>query len=582
MVTLTDKHQVARTLRDISLLLQLRGENAFKARAYDLGADRIAGLNEDLGKLVEENRLSELPGIGSALAEKITELVTTGHLAYMDKIRGDFPVTILDLLALPDLGPKKVSALWKELNLGTIDALEVACRGALVRGLKGFGEKTEAKILEGIERYRRAHARWLLGDALPRAQELLEVIQGAPGVVRASLAGSVRRGCETVGDVDIVASAREAGPVMDVLVRHSSVAQVIGRGDNKCSVRLVDDLQVDLRVLPDEDFATGVHHLTGSKAHHIRLRGIALDRGLKLSEYGLMRGEQKLSVPDEATLYGLLGMSYVPPELREDSGEVEAALSASLPSPLLERREVRGAIHSHSTWSDGRNTLEEMAFAARAMGFEYLTVTEHSQTASYARGMSAESLLEQWAEIDALNARLGDFRLLKGIETDILEDGSLDFPPEVLDRLDVVIASIHIRHGMGESAMTERVLKALDNPYTHILGHPTGRLISSRDPFPLDMERVFARAAERGVAIEINGNPERLDLKAEHVRRALFHGVKLVVSADSHNVDGLSHVAFSVATARKGWARSSDVLNRLPVDEFLRQLRPKPVPAAHG
>jgi DNA polymerase (family 10) len=349
---------------------------------------------------------------------------------------------------------------------------------------------------------------------------------------------------------------------------------VIGRGVNKCSVRLgPDDLQVDLRVLPDEDFATGLHHLTGSKAHHIRLRGIAQGRGLKVSEYGLFRGDEKLAVPDEAALYSLLGMQYVPPELREDMGEVEAALLGKLPTDLLTIGDVQGAVHSHSTWSDGRNSLEDMAKAAKELGFSYLTVTEHSAAASYARGLTAERLREQWDEIDRLNGQLQGIRLLKGIEADILEDGRLDLPQQVMSSLEVVIASVHVRHGMDEAQMTERVLRALDQPHTQILGHPTGRLLLSRDPFLMDMDAVFTRAAERGVAIEVNGNPQRLDLKAEHVQRALELGVRLVVSVDAHCVEDLSNIAYAVATARKGWAQAKNVLNTRAATEFLSALR---------
>jgi DNA polymerase (family 10) len=574
MIIVMDKLEVAQALRNIALLLQVRGENAFKSRAYENGAERIAGLGEDLGKLVQEKRLIELPGIGEALAEKIEELVTTGHLTYFDELLGDMPPTILELLALPDLGPKKAAALWSELRIEDIAALEAACKEGKVRELKGFGAKTEAKLLEGIARYRRAHTRRLLGDVLPRAIAILERIEAAPGLIRASLAGSVRRSRETVADVDIVASANEPGAVMDALATHSSVAQLIGRGENKCSVRLApDDLQVDLRVLTDADFATALHHLTGSKAHHLRLRSIAHDRGLKISEYGLFRGDEKLLIPDEAALYAALGMQPVPPELREDTGEVEAALEGQLPQRLVEQADIQGAIHSHSTWSDGESSLLEMARAAQSLGFRYLTVTEHSQAASYARGLSPEDLRRQWEEIDEINAQLPGFRLLKGMEADILEDGELDLPRELLEKLEVVIASIHVRHGMDEGQMTQRVLKALDHPRTLILGHPTGRLLLSRDPYALDMEAVFTRAAERGVAIEVNGNPQRLDLKAEHVRSALRHGVKLVISVDAHSVEGLSHVAYSVATARRGWAQPKDVLNCLSADEFLQSLR---------
>jgi DNA polymerase (family 10) len=573
-----DKAAVAQVLREMSMLLQAKGENPFKVRAYDVGAERIAGLQEDLGRLVAEGRLTELQGIGKALADKVSELVTTGRLGAHEELKREFPPGLTELLKVPDLGPKKLLALWQSLGVGDVDGLERACREGRVRGVKGFGEKSEARILAGVEVLRRATegaGRRRLGDVLPVAQELLAHVRELPGVVRASLAGSVRRGAETVGDVDLLASAPDARAVLEALTRHPKVAQVLGSGGTKASVRLAHtDLQVDLRVLPDEDFATALHHFTGSKGHHLRLRHLARERGLTVSEWGVFRDDGvKLPVPDEAALYALLGMPYIPPELREDTGEVEAALAGTLPADLLEAADVAGVVHSHSTWSDGRNTLEEMALAARALGLRYLTATEHSQAAIYAGGMTLERLERQWAEIDALNARLEGVRILKGIEVDILEDGALDFPAAVLERLDVVIGSIHVRHSMDEEQMTRRVLRALDAPHLHILGHPTGRLIQERDPFPLRMEEVLDRAAERGVAVEVNGNPHRLDLKAEHVRMAVQRGVRLVVSSDSHSTLDVANVRYAVATARRGWARRRDVLNTLDAEAFTRSLR---------
>lgn len=573
-----DRQTVVRTLREIALLLQMRGENAFKSRAYEVAADRIAGSQEDLQELVANRRLQELPGIGKAIAEKVTELCTTGRLPYYEELKASFPPGISEMVKVPDLGPKKAVILWQELQVSTVDELEKACQDHRVREIRGFGEKSEAKILAGIEVYRRAAAnpeRRRLGDVLHLAEDILRHVQQGPGVKRAALGGSLRRFCETVADVDLIASAPEAGPVMDHFAAHSQVREVLGRGDSKCSVRLFRaDLQVDLRVVPDEDFATALHHFTGSKAHHIRLRGLALDRGLKISEWGVHRGDQKLSVPDEPALYDLLGMQYVPPELREDWGEVEAALERRLPEDLLRLEDVQGNVHSHSTWSDGKNSLEEMARTAQAMGLRYLTVTEHSQAASYARGLTYEALQRQWAEIDGLNEKLqGAFRLLKGIEVDILEDGRLDFPDQVLQKLDVVIGSIHVRHGLDGEAMTRRVLRAFDNPHLHILGHATGRLINERAPYDLQMERILDRAAEKGVAIEVNGSPHRLDIRADYVRMALQRGIRLTASTDSHSTSELQYLTYSVGTARKGWARRGDILNTLPADQFVHALR---------
>jgi DNA polymerase (family 10) len=571
-----DKATVAQVLRDISLLLQMKGENAFRSRAYDTAADRITGLGEDLGALVREGRLQELPGIGQAIADKVSELVTTGKLAYFESLKAEFPPGVLELVRVPDLGPKKALVLARQLGVEGVDALEKACREGRVRQLQGFGEKSEAKLLDGIALYRRTvNPRRLLGEALPVAERLLESVKAAPGVIRASLGGSVRRRAETIGDVDLIASAPEASAVFDAFTRSPEVAHVIGRGESKCSVRLHErDLQVDLRVLPDEDFATALHHFTGSKAHHVRLRGLAQERGMKISEWGVHDANgQKLHVPDEATLYRLLGMQYVPPELREDTGEIEAALAGKLPEDLVTLEDIQGAVHAHSTWSDGKNSLEEMARAAQALGLKYLTVTEHSQAAIYAGGLKEDDLRRQWEEIDRVNEAVPGVRLLKGIEVDILESGALDYSDTVLERLEVVIGSIHVRHGMDEEQMTRRLLQAFDNPHLHILGHPTGRLLQSREPYPLRMEAVLDKAAERGVVVEVNGKPERLDLKTEHIRQALQRGVKLVVSADAHKAADLGNLAFAVATARRGWARKGDIVNTLPAEGFIHRLR---------
>jgi DNA polymerase (family X) len=571
---------VVRVLRNISLLLQLKGENSFKSRAYDVGADRIAGLGDgDLADRVAKKTLKELPGIGDALAQKITELVTTGKLDYYEKLRAEYPPGILELVKIQDLGPKKAQALWKNLGVGDLAGLEAACKDGKVRGLKGFGEKSEEKILAGIELFKRntGSTRKRIAEVLPIAEQLLERVRAAPGVIRASLGGSVRRFCETVADVDLIASAADPKPVFDAFKSHAEVAQLIGEGESKCSVRLTkDDLQVDLRVLPDEDFATALHHFTGSKAHHIRLRGLALDRGLTISEWGVFQVEEpkaKQHVPEERDLYRLLGMQYVPPELREDWGEVEAALAGTLPEDLISEADVLGNVHGHTTWSDGRNSLEEMARAALAMGLQYITVTEHSQTAFYAGGLKEDDLKRQWEEIDRVNDTVKGIRLLKGIESDILEDGSLDYPEKILEQLDVVIGSIHQRYSLDEDRTTRRVLAAFDNPHFHIWGHPTGRLINKREAAGMRMEEILDKAADKKVVVEVNGSPERLDLKAEHVRLALERGVKLVVSTDAHSVGELKNLRYSVATARKGWARKSDVLNTLPADQFAAALK---------
>lgn len=590
-----DKAVVVKALRDLGAYLQLNGENAFKVRAYDIAAERIAGLSEELGTIIEEKRLTSLPGIGESIAKKIEEFVTTGKMETLEALRAQFPPKMLELMTVPDLGPKKAKALFDQLAVGSLDDLERACRDQKVRGLKGFGQKTEEKLLAGLEIARRAASsggRKRLGDVLPQADALLEWIRQAPGVIRASLGGSVRRQRETVADVDLIASAPDAAPVFAHFQKFPLVAEVLGAGESKSSVRLKEtDLQVDLRVLPDEDFASALHHFTGSKAHHIKLRGLALEKGLTISEWGVFRmkdgqiaqagvarheqAESKLPLKDEAELYRLLGMQYVPPELREDWGEIEAALAQRLPADLVTAKDIAGNVHSHTTWSDGANSLEEMARAAKALGFTYFTVTEHSQTSGYAGGLTLDRLKAQWDEIDRVNETVKGIRLLKGIESDILEDGRLDYPDAVLEQLDVVIGSIHQRYSQDEAQMTKRVLAAFDNPFLHIWGHPTGRLINKREPAPMRMEEILDKAAKKGVIVEVNGCPDRMDLSPEHVRLALSRGLKLSVSTDAHSVKELSaHLPFALASARKGWARVADVVNTLSADGFLGALRP--------
>jgi DNA polymerase (family 10) len=579
-MVLNDKSAVVKALRDMGLLKQIKGENSFKTRAYEIAAERIAGLADDIGELVSKGKLTDLPGIGDSMAAKITELVTTGKIASLEELRAEFPPGVLELLQVPELGPKKAKILHEQLQVGSIDELEAACKAQRVRGLKGFGEKTEEKLLAAIIVARRttSGSRRRLSQVLPKARKLLELIKTAPGVVRASLGGSVRRMRETVADVDLIVSAVDPEPIFKLLTQLPDVQQVIGQGESKASVRLYDkdgDLQVDLRVLPDEDFATALHHFTGSKAHHIRLRSLAIDRGLKISEWGVHRGEEKLKITTEDDIYALLDMDPVPPELREDWGEIEAALEHRIPKDLITQEDVVGNIHSHTTWSDGRNSLEEMANTAKAMGLKYLTVTEHSQTAGYAGGLKEDDLKRQWDEIDAINATMKGFTLLKGVESDILEDGRLDYPEKLLAQLDVVICSIHQRHSQNEEQMTKRVLAAFDNPFFMIWGHPTGRLLLKREPAPMRMEQILDKAAERGITIEVNGAPERLDLSAEHVRLALQRKLKLVVSTDAHSITELhDNLPYAVGTARKGWARKGDILNARSIQDFKAALRP--------
>ena len=572
-----DKVEIARALREIGALLEVDGENPFKVRAYEAGARALEGLAGGLGPLVEEGRLEELPGIGEALARKIADLHRTGTTPTLEKLRASHPPGTLELVQVPELGPRKVAALQAALGIGGLDELERACLEGRVRGVKGFGEKTEQRILEGVRRLRArsAERRVLLADALAQAEPLLAWLRAAPGSPRVELAGSARRMRETVADLDLVAASDDPAALSARLASGPGVAEVLARGGTKSVARLASGLQVDLRVVPPADFATLLHHGTGSKAHHVRLRGLARDRGLTLSEWGLERldGGGKLPIASEEALYAALGMAYVPPELREDQGEIEAARAGAIPGDLVREEDVRGLVHCHTTWSDGRATLEEMARAADALGVEYLTVTDHSRTAGYAGGLDADRLRRQWDELAAVQERVR-VRLLRGTESDILEDGALDFPDAILGQLEVVVASVHARHRMDEDQMTRRLVRCMSLPVFKIWGHALGRLLLDRDPFPCRVEEVLDALGRSRGAVEVNGDPKRLELEPRWLRAATARGIPIVLSVDAHSVRDLGYLRWAAATARRGWVRRGQVLNTLPVDEFRRAVRP--------
>ncbi|TMA76448.1 MAG: DNA polymerase/3'-5' exonuclease PolX [Deltaproteobacteria bacterium] len=573
--------EVAAVLREISQLLQLKGENAFKVRAYDMGADAFETLPPDpaasggLYERVKAGTLSELEGVGKAIDQKVTELVNTGKLEYLEKLRLDFPRGALDLVQIPGLGPRKAAILIRELDVVNLDDLEKAAHAGRVRVLKGFGEKTEQAILEGIAKVRvRQTARKPLWETRPLAEQLVATVRRAPGVVRAEIAGSVRRYNETNGDVDVVAAVKgPVEPVMQAFADAAGVAEVLARGGTKCSVRLRDGLQADLRVVTEAQFATALHHFTGSKQHHVKLRGIARDKGLSISEYGLARldGGAPLQPESEEALYGMLGLQPVPPELREDLGELELAAKRELPQ-LVAQPDIRGFVHCHSTWSDGKATIEEMVRAAGALGAEFITITDHTRAAHYANGLDVERLRRQWDEIAEVQEKVPQVQILRGSEVDILEDGALDWPPDILDKLDVVICSVHQRFKLDEARQTERIRRALLHPKCGIWGHPTGRYLGDRDPMPARWEELIAIAAERGVTIECNGTPHRLDFSAELLRVARKHKAKICLSVDAHSTKELENLHYAVGTARRGWTERDRVINARPADQFLKMM----------
>lgn len=571
-----DKLGVARALRELGALLQVQGENPFKVRAYEAAARSLEESREDLGALVRGGRLRSLPGVGEAIEKKIAELHATGHTPLLDRLRAELPPGILELMQVPELGPRKIARLHAALGVDGLAALEAACEAGRVRAVPGFGEKTERKILEGLRRLRERPSRMLLPQAMALGERLLEHLRAGPGCRRADFAGSLRRRRETVGDLDLVAEADDPGALFDHFLRGPAVAEVLGRGDSALTVRLGGGEQVDLRAAPAGEYAALLHHLTGSQAHHAKLRGLARERGLALSERGLEKldGGGRLPVGSEEELYAALGLAFVPPELREDAGELEAARDGRLPRDLVRLEDVRGLVHCHTRFSDGRATVEEMARAADALGVEYLTITDHSPAAHYAGGVGLDRLQAQWDEIARVQ-ELVRVRLLRGTESDILEDGALDYPDRILERLDVVVASVHSRLQQDEEQMTRRLVRAMRLPFFKIWGHALGRLLLEREPFACRVEEVLDAAAASGkAAVEVNGDPKRLEMQPAHLRLARERGLPVVLSVDAHSTAALGHLRWAVDTARRGWVTRDAVLNALPAAEFARAVRP--------
>ena len=552
-----DNKSVASTLERIADLLEIKAENPFKVRAYRNAARMIEGLGTDIRRHVEDKNLSDMPGIGKALEEKITLLVTEGRLEYYEELRAEIPAGVLEILSIPSLGPKKARALWKEANVETLADLRRACRDNRVAGLKGFGKRTQDKIIEGLDFREKHEGKFLLGRVRPVAMRLLEYLRACPEVKRAELAGSLRRWKEVVKDVDLLTSSTRPERVMEYFVRADGVAEVIVRGKTKTSVRLNSGMQVDLRVVADDQFAPALVYFTGSKAHNVAMRGLAQKRGLKINEYGIFRGKKSLPCPNEKAFYKILDLPFIPPEMREDLGEFDLD---KIPR-LIEITDLKGVLHTHSTWSDGTAEIEAMAEKARSMGLSYMGLSDHSQAASYANGLDGARLGRQMKEVDGLNKRWKNFKILKGLECDILPSGDLDLDPKTLSRLDFVIGSIHSRFDMNEGEMTKRVCKALSNKNLHILGHPTGRLLLARDGFKIDLDQVIEAAKKSKKIIELNANPNRLDLDAPHCRRARERSVKLSINPDAHSTDGLEDIRYGVAVARRAWLEANDVIN---------------------
>ncbi|WP_235823644.1 DNA polymerase/3'-5' exonuclease PolX [Azohydromonas sediminis] len=571
--------EVAAVFDEIADLLEVEDANPFRIRAYRNAARTVSGLGRPLAELIAQGAdLDTLPGIGADLAGKIAEIVATGTCALLERLRGELPPGITALLKVPGLGPKRVRALHHELGVHTVDDLAAAARAGRIRAIPGFGPKTEQAILQAVTAPAAAHAaadagRVSIALAEPVAEALVAALAAVPGVERVVPAGSLRRRRDTVGDLDLLVTVRGLSGVMERFTTLPQVRQVLAKGRTRASVVLASGLQVDLRVVPAAEFGAALVYFTGSKAHNIALRRLAQARGLKINEYGVFRGEERLAGDTEASVYAAVGLPFIAPELREDRGEIEAAQAARLPK-LVEPADLRGDLHVHTTDSDGRDTLEAMAAAARARGFEYLAITDHSARLAVAHGLDAKRLEAQIGRIDRLNERLRAQKarlvLLKGIEVDILADGRLDLPDEILQRLDLVVGALHSRLNLPREKQTDRVLRAMDARCFTILAHPTARLLGERGPVELDLPRVLRHAKQRGCFVELNAQPQRLDLDDAACRLAKDEGVLVAIDSDAHATADFDALRHGVGQARRGWLEATDVLNTRP----LSQLRP--------
>jgi DNA polymerase (family 10) len=561
--------ELADIFKRIGDMMDILGENRFKVIAYRRAAENILTLGQDIHVPWEAGTLQEIPGIGPAIADKIDELLTTGRLEFYERLQDQVPTGVVSLLEIPDVGPKTAKLLWDELGLQGVAEVEAAARAGELRTLKGMGARSEAKILAGIEALYRRSDRIPLGTAWPVAVDLLEGLQDqCPEIESATVAGSLRRWRATIGDIDLLAASGAPATVMRAFTGHPRVAEVLLSGGTKTSVRLHNGLQVDLRVLEPEHWGAALQYFTGSQAHNVRVREIAQRQGLSLSEYGFRREDgSEILCPHEADVYGTLGLPWIPPELREDRGEIQAASSGELPR-LVEWGDILGDLHAHTDWSDGAGTLAEMADAARGKGYRYLVISDHTQSLGVASGLTPERLRAQRAEIDALNEQWDDFALLQGCELEIKADGSLDFSDEVLAGLDFVVASVHTSLRQDRDQITDRVMKALHNPYVDVIGHPSGRILGQREESAVDLDAIIRAASATGTALEVNSIPNRLDLDDVHARRALELGVKLAINSDAHHPGGLDSLTYGLATARRGWATAADVLNTLTLDEI--------------
>lgn len=566
--------EIANIFYEIADFLEMEGVQ-FKPYAYQKAAITLETLEKDVQDIYKEGgreALEKIPGVGKSMAEKIEEYLKTGKIKYYQDLKKKTPVKMEELTAVEGLGPKRVKVLYQKLDIRNLKDLEKAAKAGKIAPLFGFDEKTEKNILEGIAFLKRSKGRFLLGEILPIVKEIYEKLKSLKEIEKISPAGSVRRMKETIGDVDFLVISKNPEKVMDFFVSLPGIVKIWGKGSTKSSVRMKEGFDMDIRVVPKKSYGSALQYFTGSKEHNIATRKIAIDKGLKLNEYGVFRGSRMVAGKTEEEVYKTLGMEWVPPELRENQGEIEAALKGKLPK-IIGYDDIRGDLHCHSKWDGGKNTILEMAERGRALGYQYLGITDHTKFLRIEHGLDEKKLSQQRKEIDKLNSRLKNFKILQGAETNILNDGSIDIKDEALKKLDYAIAGIHSNFKMEKEKMTERIIKAMKNPYIKIISHPTGRILKRRDEYQCDFDKILRAAKEFKVILEINSFPERLDLNDQNIRRAKGAGVKMVINTDSHHKDQLRYIELGIAQARRGWAEKEDIINTQPLEKLLKFFR---------
>lgn len=566
--------EVASLLDDIGDMLEILGDNPFRVRAHHRAANSIKSSAEDISVLVRDGRLTELPAVGKGLADRVTELVTTGKMGFFEDLKAQVPPRLLELMAVPGVGPKKAKIFYEELKVTDLGELMEAAREGRVRALKGMNAPTEENIIKGIELVRAGRERMLLSEAYPVAKMFVDVLSAQPGVEAADYAGSLRRMKETIGDIDILAAGEDTAAITGYFAGLPDVERVLAQGDTKASVLTANGLQLDLRVVKPSEYGSALQYFTGSKEHNVRLRDMAKKRGLKISEYGIfdVRTGRNLGSRSEADIYTAMGLDLMDPELREDHGEIKAAEEHALPK-LVKQTDVLGDLQVHSTYSDGLNHIADLAAKAKTIGYKYIAITDHAEKLKIAGGMTREDIKMRRAEIDRLNSELDGIVILNGVELNIAGDGGVDYPDEVLKEFDIVLGSIHSGFSQAGEKIMKRVEQAFENPYIQIFAHPTGRVIGRREPYAIDIEATFDLAAKTGTIMEINAFPDRLDLRDDYIREAKRRGLKLVISTDSHMAAHLRYMIYGVAQARRGWLEAGDVINTRPLDEMMKLLK---------